>query len=210
MSDFQLNLSRQSWFKYIFVFGLYTWNIEILDINLCTMQCVQKQNGILPDKMLDVENTVFVGHVDLIRLWQVDRQPLLLCMLQHQAASCHSTYHITQLSITLVDGVCFSSKDYACQIFHDALVHGHHRCYLKADTRLPMMYIEDCLRSVTEFMEVPTQQLKMRTYNVHAMSFTPEELVEEVRRYIPRLTVEYVPDERQDIGRLKYLTKCML
>lgn len=37
-------------------------------------------------------------------------------------------------------------SDYAVAIFHEALRNGHYQCYLKPDTRLPMMYIEDCLR----------------------------------------------------------------
>ena len=38
------------------------------------------------------------------------------------------------------------TTDYAVQIFHDALTTGVHKCYLRPDTRLPMMYIDDCLR----------------------------------------------------------------
>ena len=34
------------------------------------------------------------------------------------------------------------------QIFHDALTSGKHVCYLEPDTRLPMMYIDDCLNSL--------------------------------------------------------------
>lgn len=87
-------------------------------------------------------------------------------------------------------------------MFWDALTTGRHECYLRPDTRLPMMYIDDCLRSVVEFMEVPDEQLKLRTYNIHAMSFTPEEIVEEVRKYVPHLEVKYKPDSRQEIGKL--------
>lgn len=36
--------------------------------------------------------------------------------------------------------------DYAVQIFHDAIEGREHECYLRPNTRLPMMYIDDCLR----------------------------------------------------------------
>ena len=49
-------------------------------------------------------------------------------------------------------------------------------------------------------MEVPVEKLKSRVYNVTAMSFTPAQLVEEMKRYYPQLTVEYEPDSRQQIG----------
>lgn len=44
----------------------------------------------------------------------------------------------------------FFPLDYAIKIFYDALARGKHVCYLRPDTRLPMMYEEDCLRSVVE------------------------------------------------------------
>ncbi len=93
--------------------------------------------------------------------------------------------------------------DYAVQIFHDALKTRQFQCYLKPDTRLPMMYITDALRwflkivnilnliltefvvyfrSLCEFMALPPEALKQRTYNVTAMSFTPEEIVRSVQR----------------------------
>lgn len=92
--------------------------------------------------------------------------------------------------------------DYAVNIFHDALKTGNFTSFLRANTRLPMMYIEDCLRSVVQFMEIPNKELKQRTYNVTAMSFTPEELVEEVKKYVPHLNAKYEPDSRQMIGTL--------
>ena len=66
------------------------------------------------------------------------------------------------------------------QIFHDALTTKVHKCYLRPDTRLPMMYIDDCLRGTVEYMMAPKEKLSTRTYNVHAMSFTPEEIVQAV------------------------------
>lgn len=92
------------------------------------------------------------------------------------------------------------TTDYACQIFHDALLTGHHTCFLKEDTRLPMMYVDDCLRSITEYLVVPEANLRLRTYNVQAMSFTPAEIAQEIRKYIPNLAVTYKPDSRQNIA----------
>lgn len=63
-----------------------------------------------------------------------------------------------------------------------------------------MMYIDDCLRSITEYLVVPDNQLRLRTYNVHAMSFTPDEIAHAIRRYVPDLKVTYKPDLRQLIG----------
>ena len=56
--------------------------------------------------------------------------------------------------------------DYAVQIFHDALQSGRHECYLSENTRLPMMYIDDCLRSLYEVMVAQEENLSCRTYNV--------------------------------------------
>lgn len=93
------------------------------------------------------------------------------------------------------------STDYAVQIFHDAIKTGKFQCNLKPDTRLPMMYIDDCLKATLEVMEAPAEALTMRTYNISAMSFTPEELAQEVQKHIPELQVTYNVDEvRQAIG----------
>lgn len=97
-------------------------------------------------------------------------------------------------------------SDYAIAVFHEALKSGKYECYLKPDTRLPMMYIEDCLRSLWEYMTTPEDMLRRRVYNVTAMSFSPEELVKKLAEYIPNVQVSYNPDSRQEIGKynLKY------
>lgn len=93
------------------------------------------------------------------------------------------------------------TTDYAVQIFHDAVKTGKFECNLKPDTRLPMMYIDDCLRATLEVMEAPVESLSMRTYNINAMSFTPEELANEVQKQLPDLQVTYEIDSvRQAIA----------
>ena len=92
------------------------------------------------------------------------------------------------------------TTDYACAIFQEALAAGRYECYLKPDTYLPMMYIDDCLRAIVQFLEAPSDSLRYRTYNINAMSFNPEELAQEIRRYVPDLEVTYKADSRQNIA----------
>ena len=66
-----------------------------------------------------------------------------------------------------------------------------------------MMYLSDCLRATVQFLEAPPEQLKQRTYNVTGMSFTPEEIFKEIKKFYPDLEVSYHPDSRQDIGKGK-------
>lgn len=66
-----------------------------------------------------------------------------------------------------------------------------------------MIYIDDCLRGMMQIMEADAKLLKQRTYNVQALSFTPEELVTEIKKHIPNLQVTYNPDFRQNIGKHK-------
>lgn len=92
------------------------------------------------------------------------------------------------------------TTDYALKIFHDALTTKVHHCFLRPDTRLPMMYIDDLLTATANFMQAPERALRMRTYNIGSVDFTPEELAAEIRKYVPDLEVVYNPDFRQEIA----------
>ena len=67
-----------------------------------------------------------------------------------------------------------------------------------------MIYIDDCLRAIIEFMTCKEIDLKSRTYNISAISFTPKELENALQKYIPDFIMTYRPDWRQDIGKLKF------
>ena len=93
------------------------------------------------------------------------------------------------------------TTDYAVDIFHEALDKGSFSCFLKADTKLPMIYMEDAVRATMELMECPSEQIKIRTsYNLAGLSFTPEEIANEIKKHIPDFTIEYNPDFRQAIA----------
>ena len=91
------------------------------------------------------------------------------------------------------------TTDYAVEIFHAALNEGHYTCFVREDTRLPMMYMDDAIRATLELMEVPLEKLggARGGYNVSGCSFTAGELVASIRRHMPEFTCTFEPDIRQ-------------
>ncbi len=93
------------------------------------------------------------------------------------------------------------TTDYAVDVFHKAVKGQAFTCFLKEDTFLPMMYMPDAIRATVELMQAPVSQLSMHYgYNIHAMRFSPQQLVAEIRRYLPDFQADYQPDYRQDIA----------
>ncbi|MGB4968492.1 MAG: NAD-dependent epimerase/dehydratase family protein [Saprospiraceae bacterium] len=93
------------------------------------------------------------------------------------------------------------TTDYAVEIFYDALKFGKYTCFLEAETRLPMIYMEDSIRATIELMDADVDKISVRTsYNLASMSFTPAELVAEIKQHIPDFQIQYAPDFRQAIA----------
>lgn len=93
------------------------------------------------------------------------------------------------------------TTDYAIEIFHEALEEKKYQCFLKEDTYLPMMYMEDAIKATLELMESPASKITVRTsYNVSGMSFSPKEISEEIKKHIPDFEITYKADYRQAIA----------
>jgi nucleoside-diphosphate-sugar epimerase len=93
------------------------------------------------------------------------------------------------------------TTDYAVGIYFDAVKHGKYTCFVTEETRLPMMYMPDCLKSTIDLMQADFSKLKHHCdFNVGAMSFSAGELAASIRKYIPGFEIEYKPDFRQKIA----------
>ena len=93
------------------------------------------------------------------------------------------------------------TTDYAVDIFHQAVQHKKYESFLSENTKLPMMYMEDAIRATVDLMEVSIEQVKIRSsYNLAGISFTPQQISEEIKKHIPDFEITYKSDFRQAIA----------
>ncbi len=93
------------------------------------------------------------------------------------------------------------TTDYAVDIFHKAVLDKHYNCFLSKDTMLPMMYMPDALDATLQLMNAESSSIKIRSsYNISALSFTPEMLAKEIAKHISDFSIDYAPDFRQKIA----------
>lgn len=93
------------------------------------------------------------------------------------------------------------TTDYAVDIFYKAKSEGKYTCFLKSDTGLPMMFMDDAIRATIELMNAPKNQIKVRSsYNLGGVSITPASLSAEIQNQIPSFRIDYKPDFRQEIA----------
>ena len=87
------------------------------------------------------------------------------------------------------------TTDYAVAIFYGAIRENSYRCYLRPDTRLPMMYMDDATQAMIDVAEADVDGLEHHAdFNVNSLSFTPAELADAIRTRMPGFTIEYDVD----------------
>lgn len=119
----------------------------------------------------------------------------------------HHQYGVDVRSIRYPGLISWSTEagggttDYAVDIYHKAITEGSFSCFLKEDSELPMMYMDDAIKATIQIMQADADAIKIRSsYNLAAMSFTPKQLAEEITTHYPEFTITYTPDFRQKIA----------
>ncbi|HOW51807.1 MAG TPA: NAD-dependent epimerase/dehydratase family protein [bacterium] len=93
------------------------------------------------------------------------------------------------------------TTDYAVAIYYEAIQHGKYTCFVRESTKLPMMYMPDCLKATIDLFEADFSKLKHHSdFNVAGMSFTVGEMATEIRKHMPDFKIDYQPDFRQAIA----------
>lgn len=119
----------------------------------------------------------------------------------------HNRYSVDVRSMRYPGLISYKSEpgggttDYAVEIFYKAKQDKKYECFLREDTYLPMMYMNDAIRATIELMEADAKSISVRTsYNLSGMSFSPKEIAAEIKKHIPEFSISYKPDYRQPIA----------
>ena len=93
------------------------------------------------------------------------------------------------------------TTDYAVDIFHQAKSKGSYECFLKENTALPMMFMDDAIKATLQLMSAAPSSLTFwSSYNLGGISFTPAQIAAEIKKHLPAFSISYNPDFRQSIA----------
>jgi nucleoside-diphosphate-sugar epimerase len=93
------------------------------------------------------------------------------------------------------------TTDYAVAMYFEAVRNGTYTCFVRENTRLPMMYMPDCLKATIDLMHADFSKLRHHCdFNVGSMSFSAGELAASIKKQIPEFEISYRPDIRQAIA----------
>jgi len=126
---------------------------------------------------------------------------------EHWCNYYHEKYGVDVRSIRYPGIISWKTKpgggttDYAVDIYFQATEKKSYECFLSENTRLPMMYMQDAVNATLQIMQADASTIKTRTsYNLAAISFTPEEMAAEIKKHIPEFEISYDTDFRQAIA----------
>ena len=87
------------------------------------------------------------------------------------------------------------TTDYAVDIYYSAVKGEKFECPIAAGTFMDMMYMPDALHAAIQIMEAdPTRLVHRNSFNIASMSFDPEIIASNIKKYIPELQMEYKVD----------------
>lgn len=87
------------------------------------------------------------------------------------------------------------TTDYAVDIYYSAAKGEKFVCPIAAGIYMDMMYMPDALRAAIEIMEAdPTKLVHRNSFNIASMSFEPDTIYQQIRKYVPNFEMEYQVD----------------
>ena len=85
------------------------------------------------------------------------------------------------------------TSDYGSEMIHNAAQGKDFECFVRPDTKIPFMAMEDAARAIIELSEMPKHKLKHRVYNISGFSVSAAEIAKEVIHLFPKANITYQP-----------------
>jgi nucleoside-diphosphate-sugar epimerase len=89
------------------------------------------------------------------------------------------------------------TSDYAPEMIHAVAQRHPYACFVREDTRIPLMAMPDAVTALLALLEAPAGSLTSAVYNVAAFSPSAGELADLVRRAFPDARISFEPDRRR-------------
>ena len=87
------------------------------------------------------------------------------------------------------------TTDYAVDIYYSAAKGEKFVCPIAEGTYMDMMYMPDALRATVEIMEAdPSKLVHRNSFNIASMSFEPNTIYQNIRKYLPEFEMQYQVD----------------
>lgn len=87
------------------------------------------------------------------------------------------------------------TTDYAVDIYYSAAKGEKFVCPIAEGTYMDMMYMPDALRAAVEIMEAdPSKLVHRNSFNIASMSFEPNTIYKNIRKYLPEFEMQYQVD----------------
>ncbi len=86
------------------------------------------------------------------------------------------------------------TTDYALYMYVNGIRDGHYECFVGPESTVPMMYMPDALRALTELSAAPRKSLKRCIYNIAAMSPTAQQFADAVKQRVPGAEITFKVD----------------
>ncbi len=92
------------------------------------------------------------------------------------------------------------TSDYGPEMLHAAAQGKDYECFVRPDTTIPFMAMNDAVKILYQLLETPKQNMTQAVYTVSGFSVSAKEIEEEIRNAFPNTKVTYkINEERQKI-----------
>ncbi len=67
--------------------------------------------------------------------------------------------------------------------------------FVEPESRMPMLYVKDAIKSLIQLAEAPEEKLNYRMYNIQGFSPSAGEMVEAIKQQLPAAAINFKPQE---------------